>query len=264
MIPSTPRVVFRKSPLFEVTSQLRFPPILRIHAQSPAEFQDAIRDEYPFYALEHQVPKSQKSGSQPSQQLTINLATTPNLAHAFHSADKLSSYRLANHELAIRSLNYDRWEKFRSRILKGATALIKQYQPAFFSHVCVKYRNAILRSAVGMPDQSWSRLLNPAVLGSLGIAEFDGTVEKQESKFTLRLPGDAGRIDATIGLGTHPSIAEKAVLIETHVYSDGQTRPSDVGSKLDTLHQFAGIFFRWCLQRPLYDAFEPSGVESER
>ena len=37
------RCIYRRSPLIEVICQLRFPAILRIDAQAPAQFQEAIR-----------------------------------------------------------------------------------------------------------------------------------------------------------------------------------------------------------------------------
>ena len=36
------RCIYRRSPLIEVICQLRFPAILRIDAQAPAQFQEAI------------------------------------------------------------------------------------------------------------------------------------------------------------------------------------------------------------------------------
>ena len=43
------RVRYQKSPLIEVIFQLRFPTILSINAKQPMEFQDKIREKYPFY-----------------------------------------------------------------------------------------------------------------------------------------------------------------------------------------------------------------------
>ena len=43
------RYQYRKNQLLEVICQLRFPTILSISAREPADFQDAIRDEFPKY-----------------------------------------------------------------------------------------------------------------------------------------------------------------------------------------------------------------------
>ena len=44
--PDAKRIIFRKNPLTEVVCQLRFPPILKIDAEVPANFQEAIRTEF--------------------------------------------------------------------------------------------------------------------------------------------------------------------------------------------------------------------------
>ena len=41
------RCIYRKNQLAEVVCQLRFPEILKIETAVPADFQEAIRDEYP-------------------------------------------------------------------------------------------------------------------------------------------------------------------------------------------------------------------------
>lgn len=45
------RYQYAKSPLVEVICQLRFPTILSIGSQEPAAFQEAIRREFPRYAV---------------------------------------------------------------------------------------------------------------------------------------------------------------------------------------------------------------------
>ncbi len=47
--PSANRVIFKRNPLKEVICQLRFPPILKIDSEIPANFQDLIRNEFPKY-----------------------------------------------------------------------------------------------------------------------------------------------------------------------------------------------------------------------
>ena len=43
------RVRYKNSPLLEVIFQLRFPTILTINANPPVEFQEKIRNEFPYY-----------------------------------------------------------------------------------------------------------------------------------------------------------------------------------------------------------------------
>ncbi|HWS42079.1 MAG TPA: TIGR04255 family protein, partial [Pseudoflavonifractor sp.] len=50
------RYQYAVNPLVEVICQLRFPAILSIGAKEPAEFQEAVRREFPRYAANQEVP----------------------------------------------------------------------------------------------------------------------------------------------------------------------------------------------------------------
>ena len=43
------RVIYKNNPLERVLIQLKFPPILLIDSQEPAEFQEKIRSSFPYY-----------------------------------------------------------------------------------------------------------------------------------------------------------------------------------------------------------------------
>ena len=47
MFSTEPRHIYRRNQLTDVICQLRFPEILTISANAPADFQEAIRDEFP-------------------------------------------------------------------------------------------------------------------------------------------------------------------------------------------------------------------------
>ena len=60
MFSQESRCIYEKNQLIEVICQLRFPDILKIEAQEPYAFQDAIRGEYPQYAKKvEQLPPQQ-------------------------------------------------------------------------------------------------------------------------------------------------------------------------------------------------------------
>src|SRR5512133_4231716 len=48
--PKVKRVIYRHNPLDQVICQIRFPPILKIDAQIPSEFQDRVRKHFPSYS----------------------------------------------------------------------------------------------------------------------------------------------------------------------------------------------------------------------
>ena len=48
--PEVKRIIYKKNPLDKVICQLRFPTILKIEKEIPAEFQERIRKEFPNYS----------------------------------------------------------------------------------------------------------------------------------------------------------------------------------------------------------------------
>jgi hypothetical protein len=49
--PAAERVIYDVNPLEEVICQLRFPPILKIDEATLADFQECVRNSYPFYTV---------------------------------------------------------------------------------------------------------------------------------------------------------------------------------------------------------------------
>ena len=62
MFSTEPRVTYRKNQLGEVICQFRFPEILLIGAQPPAQFQEAIRADYPGYSSRMEAPAPKLTG----------------------------------------------------------------------------------------------------------------------------------------------------------------------------------------------------------
>src|SRR4051794_35988880 len=64
--PDAPRVLYEINPLDEVVCQLKFPPVLRIDAEMPVGFQEAIRAQFPLYRAEPTASRNLPQGSAPS------------------------------------------------------------------------------------------------------------------------------------------------------------------------------------------------------
>ena len=72
MFSQEERCIYGRNMLLEVICQLRFPDILKIEAQEPYAFQDAIRGEYPQYAKKvEQLPPQPVGGKLQPQGLSV-------------------------------------------------------------------------------------------------------------------------------------------------------------------------------------------------
>ena len=127
--PESPRVIYRRNPLAEVICQVRFPPILRIHSEPPAGFQDRIRNQYPLYK-ESAGQAFALSPNIPAEAARVIQSVAPfrgREKHEFSSADEVWSTTLGRDFLALRTVAYPRWEDFRQRLTLLFDALAAEY-----------------------------------------------------------------------------------------------------------------------------------------
>lgn len=113
MFSASERVLYGKRQLIEVICQLRFPTILSISAKEPAEFQEAIRAEFPRYArnLEKLPPKviGQPGAMKLEEQPTV-------VNYQFLTAAGDWKVNLTNTFLALATPVYTTWEDFARKL----------------------------------------------------------------------------------------------------------------------------------------------------
>lgn len=256
--PETPRVVYEKNVLEEVKCQIRFPPILKIDS-SPSTFQEAVRSEFPLLELKTSVklPAGVPAGLSQVFERDLSLGGK---SYCFISEDRKLTVALSRNDISLTCRGYERWEPFRAQLLRVLNSLADAYQPSFFTHTCVRYKNSIRRSPLGLAGTPWSELLQPWISGMLDRPETASCVELQQSRCMIKLSDGIGRVDATCSLGVHQPSKEQVFLIEAHVFDDTRKELSDVLPRLDALHRQAGLFFRWCITDKLHRAMLPTPV----
>lgn len=258
--PEVPRARYEINFLDQVICRVKFPPILTIDTETPAIFQEKLRERFPLY----QVRATTKLPGNIPPELAKLIQNDPILAatreHWFGTADNVFWAGLTRGGLSLHCREYGRWEEFRERLLSPLEALRDVYQPAFCTHTCLRYRNAIRRSQLPNPNAPWSQWLNPWVCGPLGSVESVDQVQSTQTKTLFRLADDIGYVDATFGLAEDTLGPEKVFVIEAHVYTDTRLELNDVPSSLDTLHEQARRFYRWCISDDLHHALRPGSL----
>ena len=172
------RYQYARAPLVEVICQLRFPTILSIGAKEPAEFQEAIRKDFPQYAArqEQLPPKVVKKGN-----ATALEPQKPITNYNFISEDGRWKLNLTQGFIALSTLGYHCWEDFAQRLDKPLASFIQLYQPAFFERIGLRYVNAVSRKALGLEDVPWVSLIQPAFLGVLAELDVDEQAASRSS-----------------------------------------------------------------------------------
>jgi uncharacterized protein (TIGR04255 family) len=253
--PDVPRVIFKVNTLEEVTCQLRFPPILKIDAQSPVAFQERVRAGYPFY----------KAGS--NVQMGLNLS--PDIArllrpdfpllsayqtHEFGSKDAQWTLALTREFLALTCKQYEQWETFRARLNDPLQALIDLYSPSFFVRIRLRYKNLIRRSRLNLDQADWSELLNPCIVGAYSSSDIRTEIDTHSLQMLIRLQDNKGRALVSCGVVRPGPTDEECFLIDADFFIDPPTETTHALNQLDFLNNQSDRFFRWCIREPIHDA----------
>jgi uncharacterized protein (TIGR04255 family) len=255
--PESGRVVFRNNPLVEVICQLRFPTILKIASEAPAEYQEKIRPGYPLY----------EKGGAPGQlppEVSDLLARVPipmppqSTIHKFLTGDSKRFIALADDFVAISERGYQRWEQFRDEIRRAQAALEEVYGPAFYSRIGLRYQDVIDKDKLGLGDEPWDSLINRSLIGVLGDRDVRDSVRGTRSDARLQVdevPG--GFLTLRHGLVEQPAGANLVYHIDVDLFTEERSDPKDVSGTLDRFNEIAGNLFRWAITPRLKDALGP-------
>lgn len=267
--PESNRVIFKSNPLTEVICQLRFPTILEIGTNSPAEFQNKVRSSYPYYNTDkgsQALPPFPSLAALPKEVHDIleRLQAPLPGQHPTHNflTEQRSRFISLNPEfLALTEKEYVRWESFRKELEVAKDAFEEIYKPAFYSRIGLRYQDVIDRQWLDL-DKPWDSLVNPALIGLLGVTELRGEVTDISSESMVSVsvvPG--GLVRLRHGLRKLSSDGDQAYVIDADFFTRDREATYDVYKTLDEFRRTAGNLFRWAITPQLHAALEPVDIE---
>jgi uncharacterized protein (TIGR04255 family) len=262
--PESERVTYRRNVLENVICQLRFPPVLRIETELPARFQDAIRGQYPV--LTQLGPIDAASGF-PAEVLNLVKSMLPvNISRTYQFSSEDGGWRvtLSKESLALECVGvYTTWEDFMRRFGVAIEALRREYAPAFFNRIGLRYVDIVRRSRLNLAGVPWRDLLNPQIAGELA-SEISEDVQEATHVLVVKLNEQGDRVRMNHGILRTREPEEESYRIDNDFYSEQRTENDNVATRLDELHRESGYCFRWCISRTLHDAMEPQPLAIER
>lgn len=256
-----PRTHFDRPQLREVICQLRFPAILTIDTQEPAEFQEAIRHEFPRYARKQDrvAPKVTLVNGAPQVE---NQPSVTN--HTFVSQDNKWKLNLTREFISLSTLSYGGWEEFANRLDLPLAQFIKTYSPAFFQRLGLRYVNLFSRRDLGLEMEPWRELFTDPYLGILSQEDVQETATvKCSVDFETALDGSCrARVHAGPGLikasgPNAPQDKEVKFVLDMDLFMGGELAPAYAAGALETLHAHSTELFLGAITQKLYSALEP-------
>jgi uncharacterized protein (TIGR04255 family) len=258
--PEVKRVIYRKNPLDQVVCQLRFPPILKIDAGIPADFQERIRRDFPNYSetSEWKVEFSPKiKGQIPQEVLTQILQSSRGKNYEFSSEDGFWKINLTRTFIALTANKYERWEKFKEKLAIPFNAFIEIYSPDHFSRIGLRYIDVIRRSILNLNGVNWTELLQPYILGILSVPEMVNVVHKCENRYEIGLSDGESIVRIITSFVEAADNGEICYMIDSDFYNTNKTRLDDTMKKLDYFNMRASRLIQWCITNRLHQTMEP-------
>lgn len=238
------RVKYLKSTLREVIFQLRFPKILKLEEKAPAAFQELVIGKYPIYSVQKSETIVEVSGKQ--QQLSEN-------NHSFICASGLTKINLTSSFIAVSTLEYDRWEAFKSKIEDILTKFYSCYTIPGIQRIGLRYKNIIVRGQLGLDTYQWSDLLDVSALGPLAMR---ADISRYKTEFEIK-NADNCFTTRHYELVRERASKELAMLLDCDYYSVGFFKIEDVAGLSDKLHDLSQKFIVESHKEVLLKAMQP-------
>lgn len=255
------RCQYQKNQLAEVICQLRFPDILTINANEPAEFQEKIRKDFPQYSSKMEAAAPKLSGTPGNLQIENQ---KPTINYQFASADGIWRINLTSKFISLACTGYTNWETFAKWLDVPLAAFIQVYRPAYFHRIGLRYLNFISRKELGLDDTPFKDLIAAPYLGLLAdeqITEQSAVRSGVDAEINIQ-GGCKAKIHAGLGLVTRNGVADQEVkfILDQDLFMNGNVPVNYSAGALQTLHAQAFPIFRDAITDQLHEAMEPKSI----
>lgn len=247
MISHAPRCVYDRNPLAEVICQLRFPEILSIQTNIPADFQEAIRQIFPRYTVRKEPIPNQ---------------TQPNNNYQFTTADGLWRVNLTSRFISLACAKYTCWEDFAKMLDTPLAAFIRIYSPAYFERIGLRYVNFISRQQLGLDGIPFKEIMEPCYLGILAEEDVVETATGRCSVDVETALRGGCRVKIHTGLGrvnrNGKADPEVKFIFDQDLFMAGNLPINLSAGALQTLHSQSYGIFRGAITDMLHNALGPN------
>ena len=252
------RVKYRTNPLVEVVCQFRFPKLLRLESDLPADFQDEIKSEFPKlkeqsgYEIEMQISEGRAAAPDVKQ--------TPVKTYDFLSNNENWKVGLGSSSISLSCRKYEDWKEFRDYLIRVYDIFVRIYQPAYINRCGLRYINVIDPLLFGLEQSDLSELISADLIGEhhkklLGnddIREFSGS-------YSVALSSTGHFLRVNYGLVKHPQEKRQGFKIDGDFWIEGnlESKSDVITQSLDQFNRGAGSLFRCSIDDKLFQALGP-------
>ena len=258
MFTDRERYLYHKRQLVEVICQLRFPTILSISAREPADFQEAIRGDFPQYKRLLEQSQPRLTGA-PGNFRVEEADKVTN--YQFLSDDGRWKVNLTNSFVSLATPAYTTWEDFAAKLDLVLSQFIPIYRPAYFERVGLRFINVFSRKALDLEGVPFRELFQPGYLGLL--AEEDVREEgfaRAGQDIELAISGGCRiKMHAGPGMIQRGNVKDSEIkfILDNDVFMNGKLPVAQCAPALQTVHIQADRLFAGAITDRLHEAMEP-------
>jgi uncharacterized protein (TIGR04255 family) len=249
--PKSDRIVYGKKILSDVICQFRFPPLLRIDAEVPADIQNKLIEQFPYYREKLEATQ-QIILSPESVRLKENIDRFPSVIknHEFYTEDEGWKVNLARNFVSLSTNKYDRWEEFIEKFRFVIENVIDVYKMKYFIRIGLRYVNVIDRALLTIEEKPWAELINPMFLGLLA-SSFHDNVENTQIVQEILLADNQSVARTATSFAVGVEDKKKSLLIDNDFFFSQKILEVNSLEKLEFLHTRATRLFRYTIATAL-------------
>lgn len=250
------RFKYNKSPLKNVICQLRFPTILIIETREPSDFQEAIRERFPFYekTIEYQQNINVFADNPINSQTTLE----SNFNHVFHSLNKKWKINLTKTFISLSTDEYSTWEEFSEELRFILERFKTVYKPAVYNRTGLRYVDVFERSEIGFPkDKKWNELISKEFLGYYSNANYEDTAQSFNVVNELKCSDGKSLMRVSSGTVKNQKSDEECISLDNDCYNTYEVQVGEVFNLLNTLHSNSKSLLRKAITDEMHLKLEP-------
>lgn len=252
LFPVVTETPLKHPPLTEVVCQVRFPPILRIASEEPAEFQELIRGRFPD--LEKAQPV-QIQLSAPGNPGASEVEPRPPLFRFIHHEEQLTVALTVNF-YALSTLRYTHWGDFLDSLRFVNDAVQQTYRLPHASRIGLRYINRLTLANTGAATrEELLALVRPELSAALR-----GPIWDQVSDMISVLSFSASPAQLNLRYGFEQAGDDgPAWLLDFDCFEEDRLPLGDLLERCERYHAVIYNAFRWCVPDDTLLRFQRGG-----
>ena len=251
--PTVEDIHLAHAPLREVICQVRFPTILRIAHEEPAEFQERIRARFPALEVESGVViemEKLKPGGRVGFRPPV---------YRFHNRDRTCTVSLAPDFYALSTTAYRHWADFADHLAYAADAIQEVYAIPYATRIGLRYINIL--DATFTDSGAFDDVLHLLRDELTVMLKTDAILSPELAMQRIQATTDGDRFTFRYGLIHEGTPPEPKFVLDFDLYAEGNIDLDDLLPRCDRYHRVIYNAFRWCIADGKLAVLQPGSTK---